>query len=178
MSESKLSTRILDSVRTIHDFPKPGIAFKDISTLLLEPALCQDVVDDLANAIHGKADAIVGIESRGFLFGLPVALQLGIPFIMVRKKGKLPGDTETFSYDLEYGSSEIEVQKDAIQPGMRVHIHDDLLATGGTALAAASLCGNVGAEVAGFSFILGLDALNGEEKLTPTSRNIAILSRC
>ena len=173
-----IQEKILNQVRVIHDFPKPGIAFRDITTLLHDPELCKEILEELANELRGKVDAIAGIESRGFLFGFPLALELGVPFVMIRKAGKLPADTIAHSYSLEYGDATIEVHSDAISAGDRVHIHDDLLATGGTALAAAALMNKMGAEVQGFSFLLGLDALNGVEELTSASRNIAILARC
>lgn len=175
---SPLQTKILNQVRVIHDFPKPGIAFRDITTLLHDPVLCKEILTALADELRGKVDAIAGIESRGFLFGFPLAIELGVPFVMIRKAGKLPADTIAHSYSLEYGEATIEVHSDAISTGDRVHIHDDLLATGGTAAAAAVLIEKMGAEVSGFSFLLGLDDLNGVEKLTSASRNIAILARC
>ncbi len=120
-------------------------------------------------------DAIAGIESRGFLFGMPLALALGIPFVTVRKKGKLPWRTVSYKYDLEYGSAEVEMHVDAVKPGMRVLVHDDLLATGGTAMAAAELIRMQGGTVAGFSFLIELSFLNGVQRLKPYNAPIISL---
>ncbi len=173
-----LQEKIKLAVRNVPDFPKPGIQFKDITTLFLDPALCEEVLDELVKATPKGVTAVVGVESRGFIFGFPLALRLGIPFIPVRKAGKLPADTISQSYDLEYGSAVIEMHKDALSAEDKVLVHDDLLATGGTASAAAELIRQTGAEVCGFSFILGLEELKGEGFLQPTTRNITILARC
>jgi adenine phosphoribosyltransferase len=125
--------------------------------------------------VNHKPDAIVGVESRGFLYGMPLAIRLGVPFITVRKKGKLPYQTITYKYDLEYGSAEVEMHVDAIRPGMKVLIHDDLLATGGTATAAAELVRMQGGEVMGFTFLVELGFLGGKEKLEPYTKNIVNL---
>jgi adenine phosphoribosyltransferase len=124
-----------------------------------------------------KLDAIAGIESRGFLFGYPLAMRLGIPFILIRKEGKLPYKKKSYAYDLEYGSATIEMHTDAIKSGDKVLIHDDLLATGGSAGAAAALIELCGGKIAGFNFLVSLDFLNGEEKLNPFSNNIVNLVR-
>lgn len=153
-------------IRSIPDFPKPGILFYDISTLLAHPAAWQTCVDRLADAVvPHKPDLLVGIESRGFLTAAPLALELGCGFIMVRKKGKLPGKTVRYTYDLEYGTDTIEIQEDAVEPGQRLVILDDLLATGGTASAAVSLLRNVGADVRAAAFIIELSFLEGRKKL-------------
>ncbi len=155
-----------DHIRGIPDFPKPGILFYDISTLLAEPAAWKETVDRLAEAIGPyRPELLVGIESRGFLTAAPLALHLGLGFAMVRKKGKLPGRTVSHSYDLEYGTDTIEIQADAVEPGQRVVILDDLLATGGTAAAAVELLRSVGAEVSGAAFIIELSFLGGRQKL-------------
>jgi adenine phosphoribosyltransferase len=168
-----IEQRLDQTLRTIPDFPKPGIMFKDITPVLEDPILCQDLVDDFISKLSSiKIDAVVGVESRGFLFGLPLAMALKVPFITVRKKGKLPYKTVSYSYDLEYGSAEIEMHKDSIQPGWNVLVHDDLLATGGTAAAAAELVKMEGGLVAGFSFLIGLSFLNGAKKLSSYSENI------
>ncbi|MFT7612186.1 MAG: adenine phosphoribosyltransferase [Parvicellaceae bacterium] len=168
-----IEQRLDQTLRTIPDFPKPGIMFKDITPVLEDPILCQDLVDDFISKLSSiKVDAVVGVESRGFLFGLPLAMALKVPFITVRKKGKLPYKTVSYSYDLEYGSAEIEMHKDSIQPGWNVLVHDDLLATGGTAAAAAELVKMEGGLVAGFSFLIGLSFLNGAKKLSSYSENI------
>lgn len=156
------------AIRAVPDFPKPGILFRDITPVLQDPALCADVLDGFQAALAGqRIDAIAGIESRGFLFGLPLAIRLGVPFITVRKKGKLPWRTVSHSYQLEYGSAEVEMHVDSVRPGMHVLIHDDLLATGGTAAAAAELVRMQGGTVAGFSFLIELAFLNGALRLAP-----------
>jgi adenine phosphoribosyltransferase len=155
-----------DHIRSIPDFPKPGILFYDISTMLAHPGAWRHCVDQLADDVKPLApDLLVGIESRGFLTAAPLALELGCGFAMIRKKGKLPGATIGHTYDLEYGSDTIEIQADAISPGQRVVIMDDLLATGGTASAAVELIRDVGGVVAGASFIVELTFLPGRAKL-------------
>jgi len=164
-----------DHIRHVPDFPKPGILFYDISTLLAHPAAWRATVDQL-KAIVGpqKPDLLAGIESRGFLVAAPLALALGCGFIMLRKRGKLPGSTVPFTYDLEYGSDTIEIQTDAVKPGQRVVLLDDLLATGGTLAAAVQLLRKVGAEVVGASTIIELTFLQGRAKLdVPFSSLIA-----
>jgi adenine phosphoribosyltransferase len=157
---------IANHIRTIPDFPKPGILFYDISTLLAHPQAWRHTVDLLAVAIRQhEPDLLVGIESRGFLVAAPLALQLGCGFVMARKSGKLPGDTIAHTYDLEYGSDTIELQADAIQAGQRVVILDDLLATGGTAAGALTLLRQAGADVRAAAFIIELEGLGGRETL-------------
>jgi adenine phosphoribosyltransferase len=165
-------------IRDVPNFPKEGILFKDISTIMLNPEISNAVLDHLEN-LYKLADlkAIAGIESRGFLFGYPLAMRLGIPFILIRKQGKLPYDKISFSYELEYGSATIEMHTDAISTGDKVLIHDDLLATGGSAAAAAELILKSGGIVAGFNFLVSLDFLNGEEKLKNYTDNIVNLAR-
>lgn len=168
-----ISTRLKEVIRDVHDFPKPGIIFKDITPILLDPKLTRDIIDEMVNHVnHLKIDAIVGIESRGFWFGIMLANKLDIPFIPIRKKGKLPYKTVSYSYDLEYGSAEIEMHEDEIKEDWNVLIHDDLLATGGTACAAAELIKMQNANVAGFSFVVDLTFLNGSEHLKKYSENI------
>ncbi len=163
-------------VRNIPDFPKPGIQFKDITPILANPEASRAVLQILKDQVKAfEVDAIVGIESRGFLFGMSLAQALNIPFIPVRKEGKLPAQIYQYSYDLEYGSSILEIHKDALKGGERVLIHDDLLATGGTAMAAAELAKKAGGEIAGFSFLIELEFLSGREKLLPFSQNIHTL---
>ncbi|MGE0746691.1 MAG: adenine phosphoribosyltransferase [Rhodospirillales bacterium] len=155
-----------DHIRHIPDFPKPGILFYDISTLLRHADAWRTTVDRLAEAVRPhRPDQIVGIESRGFLVAAPLALALGCGFSMVRKKGKLPGATVRHSYSLEYGTDTIEIQADAIDPGQKVVLLDDLLATGGTAAAAISLLREVGADVRAAAFIIELTFLQGRDKL-------------
>ena len=158
---------IKDHIRAIPDFPKPGILFYDISTLLADPAAWRVATGRLAKIIsRHQPDVLAGIESRGFLVAAPLALKLGCGFTMVRKKGKLPGDCVSYSYDLEYGSDTVEIQADAVQPGQRVVILDDLLATGGTMRAAEELFRRVGAEVTGSACIIELTFLNGRRHLS------------
>ena len=155
-----------DHIRQVPDFPKPGIQFYDVSTLLAHADAWQVTMGRLANSVRAQQpDVLVGIESRGFLVAAPLALKLGCGFVMVRKRGKLPGPTIRHEYDLEYGTDVIEIQKDAIIPGQRVVVLDDLLATGGTMAAAISLLRGVGAEVTGAAFIIELAFLNGRQKL-------------
>lgn len=155
-----------EHIRSIPDFPKPGILFYDISTLLAHPKAWHHCVDQLAEAVTPhKPDLLVGIESRGFLTAAPLALELGCGFIMVRKKGKLPGATIPYTYDLEYGTDTIEIQADAIEPGQRLVILDDLLATGGTASAAVSLLRQAGGDVRAAAFIIELTFLEGRSKM-------------
>ena len=170
---TELQLELDKTIRTIPDFPKPGIQFKDISTVLENPNLAKKVIAEfVAQSRKLNLDAIVGVESRGFIFGMAIAVELGIPFVLVRKKGKLPAKTISYSYDLEYGSAEIEMHVDAIKPGWNVMVHDDLLATGGTASAASELILKQNANVAGYSFLVGLDFLNGKEVLSKYSKNI------
>lgn len=155
-----------DHIRTVPDFPKPGILFYDIATLLEHPDAWRATVDRLADAVRPhEPDLLAGIESRGFLVAAPLALQLGIGFVMVRKKGKLPGATVPYTYDLEYGQDAIEIQEDAVQPGQRIVILDDLLATGGTMAAAIGLLRKVGAQVAAAACIIELTFLGGRSKV-------------
>lgn len=157
---------IANHIRTIPDFPKPGILFYDISTLLAHPQAWRHTVDLLAVAIRQhEPDLLVGIESRGFLVAAPLALQLGCGFVMARKSGKLPGDTIAHTYNLEYGSDTIELQADAIESGQRVVILDDLLATGGTVAGALTLLRQAGADVRAAAFIIELEGLGGRETL-------------
>jgi adenine phosphoribosyltransferase len=153
-------------IRSIPDFPRPGILFYDISTLLAHPEAWQTTVKRLADAVRPhRPDLLVGIESRGFLVAAPLAYELGLGFVMVRKQGKLPGQTARFTYDLEYGSDTIEIQEDAIRPGQRVIVLDDLLATGGTMQAAITLVRQHGAVVAGAACIIELSFLAGRNRI-------------
>ena len=173
-----ISQKINTAIRQVPDFPKPGINFKDITTLLLDPQLSSEIINAFIESLNGKkVDAIVGVESRGFLFGFLLAIKMGIPFIPIRKAGKLPGETLKYKYDLEYGSAEVEVQKSGIKKGWNIVVHDDLLATGGTACAAAELVQELGANVAAFAFVISLDFLSGNEKLEKYSKEIISLKR-
>lgn len=170
-----LREEINQTIRSIPDFPKPGILFKDITPLFENQKLCTRMVEEMIAQTPVKPDAIIGIESRGFLFGFLMANKLDVPFVLVRKAGKLPYKTLSYKYDLEYGSSAIEIHEDALKKNWKVLIHDDLLATGGTAAAAAELVKMSGAQVAGFSFIVELEFLKGKEKLKSHSNNITCL---
>ena len=153
-------------IREVPDFPKPGILFYDITTLLKNKVGLATLVDRLAeNYVDQKVDLVLGMEARGFIFAPALAYRLNAGFVPVRKVGKLPAETVKFDYALEYGTNSLEMHKDAIQPGQRVLIVDDLLATGGTAEATAKLAEMLGAEIAGLGFIVELDFLNGREKL-------------
>jgi adenine phosphoribosyltransferase len=153
-------------IRSIPDFPKPGVLFYDISTLLAHGPAWKETIERLADAIRpDKVDKIIGIDARGFLVAAPLAIMLGVGFIMIRKRGKLPGRTVAYDYTLEYGSNTIEIQEDALQKGQRVAVVDDLLATGGTAEAAIKLCRKVGATVTHAGFIIELNFLKGRHNL-------------
>jgi adenine phosphoribosyltransferase len=163
-----IEERIAQSIRNVPDFPQKGIQYKDISTLLLKPELLSEVIDHGKAALSGlQLDAVAGIESRGFLFGLPIAVALNLPFVMIRKAGKLPSDTFRELYQLEYGSATIEMHKDALQPGNRVAIVDDVLATGGTALAATKLVAQAGSNPVALWFLAELSFLKGREMFEP-----------
>ena len=173
MGPQDLETRLRSAIRAVPDFPKPGILFRDITPVMEDPALSNAVVDGLIAGLKDQSvDAIAGIESRGFLFGMPMALRLGVPFITVRKKGKLPWKTVAYKYDLEYGSAEIEMHIGTVEPGMRILVHDDLLATGGTAAAAAELVRMQRGTLAGFSFLIELSFLNGAQRLNTFGADI------
>ena len=164
---------IKDHIRSIPDFPKPGILFYDISTLLAHADAWKEAVRQLADAVRPhKPDLLVGIESRGFLVAAPLALTLGLGFVMIRKRGKLPGDIIAHNYDLEYGTDTIEIQADAIKPGARVVVCDDLLATGGTMVAAINLLRGIGAEVVAAQFLIELAFLKGADKLDVPVRSL------
>lgn len=153
-------------IRIINDFPKEGISFKDVTTLLQDKDALKYTIDKIAEYLKDKnIDVVVGPEARGFLFGVPVAYAIGAGFVPVRKKGKLPYDTISVNYDLEYGSDELEIHKDAIKPGQRVAIVDDLLATGGTIGSVAKLVEQIGGEVVTANFVIELKELNGKSKL-------------
>ena len=155
-----------DHIRAVPDFPKPGILFYDVSTLLAHPDAWQVALGRLAHIVSKyQPDVLAGIESRGFLVAAPLAAKLGIGFCMVRKPGKLPGEIISHEYDLEYGSDTLQIQRDAIAPGQRVVVLDDLLATGGTLGASLALFDKVGAKVVGAACIIELTFLNGRDKV-------------
>jgi adenine phosphoribosyltransferase len=153
-------------IREVPDFPKPGILFYDITTLLKDPEAFAAVIDRMADAVKDeKVDVVVGMESRGFIFAAPLAYRLNAGFVPVRKLGKLPAETIEVEYDLEYGTATLEIHRDAIQPGQKVLLVDDLLATGGTVLGTIELVRQLGGEIAGLSFMVELGALHGRDKL-------------
>ena len=157
---------IKDHIREIPDFPKPGILFYDISTLLANADAWQFAIQELAEAVSiFKPDLLAGIESRGFLLAAPLAMELGLGFTMIRKQGKLPGPCVKYEYQLEYGSDILEIQEDAVKPDQKLVLLDDLLATGGTMVAATELLKKVGANVVGSACIIELNFLNAREKL-------------
>jgi len=162
-------------IRDVPDFPKPGIVFKDITTLLKNREALKEANRLLCEPYRNTSiDQVVGIESRGFIFGCAMALELGTGFVPIRKPGKLPAATEREEYTLEYGTDAIEIHRDAIQPGERVLIVDDLLATGGTAAAAIRLVEKLGGEVAGIAFLIELSFLKGREKLGPVPAHVLL----
>ena len=154
-------------VRSIPDFPKAGIVYRDITPVLADPQALRWVVDSFANRYRGKVDAVVGIESRGFIVGTPVAYALGVGIALVRKPGKLPWEKHSISYSLEYGQDTLEMHTDAVRKGARVVVVDDLLATGGTAGATVALVQKLGAHVVECAFIIELAFLGGAAKLAP-----------
>lgn len=167
---------LADKIRAIPDFPKEGILFRDITTLLIDPAAFEESIDAMyAPFSDGKIDIVVGIESRGFIFGTPIALKAGCGFVPIRKPGKLPAGVEAEEYALEYGTDKIEIHRDAVSEGQRVLLVDDLLATGGTMEAAVRLVEKLGGEVAGISFLIELDFLKGRDKLKGHKVNSVVI---
>jgi adenine phosphoribosyltransferase len=161
-----LSKRLEDAIRDIPDFPKPGVVFKDITPVLLDPQLFDETVGELARWTSAwKVSKVIGVDARGFLFAAPVANRLRLGLVPVRKMGKLPHRTEREAYELEYGSAELEIHVDAIQPGERIAVIDDLLATGGSSHAAARLVERLGGVVAGLGFVIELGFLDGRARL-------------
>lgn len=158
--------KVEDYIRTIPDFPEPGIMFRDVTSILQDAEGFRLAIDEMKKLIENvDFDVIAGAESRGFIFGAPLAYALGKPFVLIRKKGKLPCETIEKTYDLEYGTATIEMHKDAVKPGQKVVIVDDLIATGGTIEAAAQLVEELGGEVVKIVFLMELAGLNGREKL-------------
>ena len=156
-----------DKIRSMKDYPKEGITFRDITTLLQDGEAFRATVDAMKDLVKDEAiDKIVGIEARGFILGAPLAYEMGVGFVPIRKPGKLPGETLSAEYELEYGSDKVEMHVDAIKKGERVLIVDDLLATGGTGSAAVELCKEAGADVVGCLVLIELDGLNGREKIS------------
>lgn len=155
-------------IRDIPDFPKPGILFRDITTLLQDPSAFRYAVESMAERFESaEADSVAGIDARGFMFAVPLALRLDLPLVIIRKKGKLPFETYSQSYDLEYGTDSLEIHVDAVSSGDRVLLVDDLLATGGSLAAAAALVERAGGVVAGIGVVIELSDLGGRDTLTP-----------
>lgn len=172
-----IAQQIKAAIRDIPDFPKPGIVFKDITPILKDPALCENIIDAFVEQLQDtRIDAVAGIESRGFLFGLTLATKLGVSFVPVRKAGKLPFTIKQKAYKLEYGTATIELHTDAFEPGQHILLHDDLLATGGTVTAASELIKEMGGVIAGFSFVVGLGFLNGRERIAPICDKLVVLA--
>jgi adenine phosphoribosyltransferase len=172
-----IEDRVKSVVRDVIDFPKEGIVFKDITPIMMNANVSNEILEYLVELYSNSGiTKIAGIESRGFLFGYPLAMRLGVPFILIRKKGKLPYDKISYSYDLEYGSAAIEMHTDSVDSSDKVLIHDDLLATGGSAQAAAELIRSQGGQIAGFNFIISLSFLQGDEKLKEYTENITTLA--
>ncbi len=172
-----IADQIKAAIRDIPDFPKQGVVFKDITPILKDPVLCENVLNAFVEQLQStRIDAVAGIESRGFLFGLSLAGRLSVPFIPVRKAGKLPHTVKQKVYELEYGTATIELHTDAFTPGDHILIHDDLLATGGTVTAASELIEEMGGTIAGFTFVVGLGFLNGRERIAPLANKIVVLA--
>lgn len=158
--------KLTDYIRDIKDFPKPGIIFKDIAPLLSDKDALREAIEALTEPFKGqKIDYVAAVEARGFIFGSVVAKELGAGFIPIRKPGKLPFDTDSVTYDLEYGSDTLEIHTDAVKPGDKVLMVDDLLATGGTMVAACELIEKLGGSISGLTFLIELTFLSGREKL-------------
>ena len=160
-----LAARLRARIRDIPDFPQPGITFRDITPMLADPEMLAAVVDALVEAFPGPIDKVLGIEARGFILAAPVAYRAGAGFVPVRKAGKLPHDVEQVEYELEYGTDSLEIHRDAVTPGERVLIVDDVIATGGTAAASARLVERLGGTVVGLGFAIELGPLDGRAKL-------------
>ncbi|RQP17943.1 adenine phosphoribosyltransferase [Parapedobacter defluvii] len=168
-----IDQQLREVIRDVPDFPKPGIVFKDITPILKDTYLCNAILDNFMDRLQPDfIDVVAGIESRGFLFGLSLAQRLGKPFVPIRKQGKLPYHTVTQSYALEYGEAIIEIHEDAFKRGSRVLVHDDLLATGGTVIAASKLIHKLGGTIAGYAFVISLDFLEGKKRLLDYSQQI------
>nr|WP_317632204.1 adenine phosphoribosyltransferase [uncultured Flavobacterium sp.] len=174
---TSLKNKIDQTIVNVPNFPSEGIQYKDITPLFLDADLSREIVSEFAKQAQGKVDLVCGIESRGFLYGVQIAHELNVPFVLIRKAGKLPPPTVGISYDLEYGSATIELNPNYIPKGARVMIHDDILATGGTAEACAKLIEKCGATINQFSFIAKLDFLKGEDKLTRFTTDIISLTK-
>lgn len=173
-----IDQELKNQIRVIEDFPKKGISYKDITPLFQNIEISKNIIDSFVQRLSGiNVDAIVGVESRGFIFGMVLAYKLNVPFIPIRKKGKLPFDTFSQDYELEYGNATIEIHTDALKKGWNVVVHDDLLATGGTANAAAKLINKFEANVCAFAFVVELSFLNGNTSLLDHCDTIISLTK-
>ena len=162
-----MSDRLAEHVRAIHDYPRPGVVFRDITPLLGDATALRSTVDAMADRFAGTPiDRVIGIEARGFILGAPLALALGAGFVPIRKAGKLPWAVVREEYQLEYGSDKLEIHRDALHPGERILVVDDVLATGGTAAAACRLCDVLGADVVGLAVLIEIAGLSGRDRLT------------
>ncbi|WP_112812176.1 adenine phosphoribosyltransferase [Ensifer sp.] len=171
-----VQSELIAAIRNIPDYPKPGVMFRDITTLLGNPRAFRRAIDELVHPYAGtKIDKIAGIEARGFILGGAIAHQLSSGFVPIRKKGKLPHDTVRIAYSLEYGVDEMEMHKDAIKPGEKVILVDDLIATGGTAEAATKLLKQMGADIVAACFVIDLPELGGRKKLEALGVNVRTL---
>ena len=174
--KNQLEILLKRNLRVIPNFPKKGIMFQDIFSLIEKPELLKKIINEISKIVKKeKITKIIGIDARGFIFGSIVSNNNNIPFVPIRKKGKLPYEVVSYRYDLEYGSAEVEIHVDAIQKGWNVLVHDDLLATGGTASASAELIKKLGGEVCGFAFVIELANLNGKNKLNEYTDNFISL---
>ncbi len=172
-----IEQRVKDAIRDIPDFPKQGIIFKDITPILQNTQLCKDIVSEIKDNVKElNIQGVAGIESRGFLIGVPLAMALDVPFILIRKKGKLPYKTVSYKYDLEYGSAEIEMHIDAVKPNQNILLHDDLLATGGSASAACELIKMQGANITAINFLVNLSFLKGEDAIKKYTTHISSIT--
>lgn len=170
-----LSSDLQKNISKIPDFPKKGVLFRDVQPLLMNASLCKKIIEEFCGFFRGKIDVVCGIESRGFLFGPSLAQALEIPFVMIRKKGKLPHPVFSQSYDLEYGTATLQISSNAVKPFSRAMVHDDVLATGGTAEAAAILLNKMNISNLCFGFLAEIPFLEGRCKLTKYSENIRSL---
>lgn len=174
---SPIEESIKKNVRIVPDFPKKGILFKDITPIFLNQELCNQITNAFIARLPSRPDAVLGIESRGFLFGFLMANHLNVPFILIRKAGKLPGSNHKENFELEYGTSALELQQDILKPWARVVVHDDILATGGTAAATARLVKKAHADILAFTFLIELYSLCGVEKLHTFTNHIICLAK-
>lgn len=172
----ELKKEIEKHIRLVEDFPQEGISFKDFTPIFQNPELSKRIIKAMAEPVRGKVDVVCGIESRGFILGFALAMELNVPFVLVRKAGKLPPPVESQSYSLEYGEATLEIVQGQIAEGAKVLVHDDVLATGGTAEACALLVEKLGAKVERFSFLIELNFLRGRDNLDKYAKTDSLLS--